>query len=58
MPPMSFDALVEEATNLRREVEDLHARVQYLIDNMPGVEEGCYTFPDGDMWWQTGKEPR
>jgi len=22
------------------------------------LEEHCYTFPDGDTWWQTGHEPK
>jgi hypothetical protein len=37
-------------------MNDLQAKVQYLVD-LYKCEEGRFTFPDGDTWWQTGKEP-
>ena len=48
---------------LSTEVDDLRAKLQFLIDVMHGNEgdmlpEGCFTFPDGETWWATGKEPK
>jgi hypothetical protein len=37
-----------------------NAKVQYLIDwadKMGYLADGCFTFPDGDTDWATGKEP-
>lgn len=37
-------------------VVDLAAKVQFLVDYMNSeglLEEGCFTFPDGETWWAT-----
>ena len=36
-------------------VKDLEDKIQFLIDQMI-LEEGVYTFPDGDTWTQTSKK--
>lgn len=41
--------------------EELAAEVQHLVNAMDDrglLEDHCYTFPNGDIVWATGWEPR
>jgi hypothetical protein len=50
------DDMVEKE-HLLEELMLLQSKLQYLLDLYIECPEGCFTFPDGDTWWQTGKEP-
>lgn len=49
---------MDELENLRHEIYDLHNKLQFLLDGYVQCEDGAFTFPDGDTWWQTGREPK
>lgn len=35
-------------------IDDLHAKIQFLVDNWPlPMSDGGLTFPDGDFWPKT-----
>lgn len=44
---------IDEYLKLYQHTQDLDFKVQYLIDQMT-LSEGCFTFNDGDTWWQGG----
>lgn len=37
-------------------IQELCGKLQLVID-MLETEDGAFTFPDGDTWYQTGREP-
>lgn len=40
-------------------ISELEHRVQYLVDFLQKrglLEDGTFTFPDGDTWWATDTE--
>lgn len=45
------DELRAQVTRLMAQVDEFASKIQYLMD-------GCFSFPDGDSWFQTASYPR
>lgn len=53
------DELRAQVTRLMAQVDEFASKIQYLINHyVPTDMEGCFTFPDGDSWFQTASYPR
>ena len=54
MPKGQF-VLYEDHIKIVDTVIHTLSKIQYLIDTME-LEDGCFTFPDGDTWWKSNHD--